>query len=139
MKAKPPRYVLDSFALLAFLQNQAGGAPVRQILDQAARRQAEVFLCLINLGEAVYVAEREQGLPAAQSLLAAVDQLPITLVTADRGLTLAAAHIKAQFPLAYADAFAAALAEQQQAALLTGDPEFRHVEHLISVSWLPSH
>ncbi len=135
MKAKPV-YVLDSFALLAHFQAEPGGERVRAVLAQAEKKQAEVYLSIINYGEAIYITEREKGLTAAHRLIAAIDQLPITVIEADRPLTFAAAHLKAQYPISYADAFALALAQQRQAALLTGDLEFRKVEQLVTVEWL---
>jgi len=137
VSAKPAHYVLDSFALLAHLQAEPGGPRVQAILAQAAKQQVDVYLSIVNYGEAIYITEREQGLTAAQSLIATVDQLPITVVEADRKLTFAAAHLKARYSIAYADAFALALAQQQQATLLTGDPEFQQVESLVTIEWLP--
>ncbi len=137
MKAQPAAYVLDSFALLVHLQAEPGGPRVQAILVQAEKKQAVVFLSIVNYGEAIYITEREQGLTAAQNLIAAVDQLPIAVVDADRKLTFAAAHLKARHSISYADAFALALAQQQQAILLTGDPEFHQVESLVSIEWLP--
>ena len=69
-------------------------------------------------------------------MLAAIDQLPIELIEADRPLTLTAAHIKANFPLSYADAFATALGQQEDACILTGDPEFAQVSSLVEIEWL---
>jgi predicted nucleic acid-binding protein len=70
--------------------------------------------------------------------LARIDELPIEVVDADRTLTLAAAHLKADCPIAYADCFAAALAQVRNASLLTGDSEFRKVkpEHNLRIEWL---
>ena len=96
-----------------------------------------VYLSVINYGELVYITEREQGAFAARRAIAAIDQLPIIVVEADRRLTFAAAHVKANDRLSYADAFAVALAQQTQATLVTGDPEFRAVEHLVAIDWLP--
>jgi len=132
-----PRYVLDSFALLAYLAAEPGAAQVKAVLVAARARQAEAYLSIINYGELIYITEREQGLPAAQRAISAVDQLPIHLIEADRRQTLAAAHIKAHHAISYADAFAAALAEGLAATLLTGDPEFRKVANRITVEWLP--
>lgn len=131
------RYVLDSFALLAHLQAEPGSARVQGVLEQASKKQTEVFLSIINFGECIYITEREHGLIAAQNLIAAVDQMPITVVEANRSLTFAAAHLKAHYPIAYADAFALALAQAHEAHLLTGDPEFRSVEHIATIEWLP--
>ncbi len=122
MAHKAVRYVLDSFALLAYFEDEPGRARVQQILEQGARGSAEIFLSIVNYGEVVYITEREQGLTQAQSVIAAVDQLPIKVVAADRALTLAAAHLKAKKAIAYADAFAVALTQSKGAKLLTGDP-----------------
>jgi len=111
VSAKATNFVLDSFALLAHLQAEPGGPRVQAVLAQAAKKQADVYLSIINYGEAIYITEREQGLTAAQSLIAAIDQLPITVAEADRKLTFAAAHLKAQYSISYADAFALALAQ----------------------------
>jgi predicted nucleic acid-binding protein len=47
-----------------------------------------------------------------------------------------AADFKARFPMSLADAFAAALAKEKKAELVTGDPEFKAVEKEIKVAWL---
>ncbi len=131
------KYVLDSFALLAYLQDEAGAAEVQQILSAAARGDAEVAISVVNLGEAVYITEREQSLEAAQAVLAAVDQLAVTLTDVDRTLALSTAHLKAHHRIAYADAFVIALAQSLNAVAVTGAPEFTAVEHLVPVHWLP--
>jgi ribonuclease VapC len=62
--------------------------------------------------------------------------LPLELCPCDEDLALRAARIKADFPIAYADAVATAAAQRQEATLVTGDPEFRKVEHLVTIDWL---
>jgi len=135
--SKTPRYVLDSFALLAYFQGEAGYQRVKAILDSAERKQAEVYLSIINYGEVIYITEREKGLTAAQTLIAAIDQLPVNVVEADRRLTFSAAHWKANYAVAYGDAFALALAEQMEGTILTGDSEFRGVGETARIEWLP--
>lgn len=137
-KNKIPRFVLDSFALIAFLEDEPGAARVKTLLQQAEKAQAEVWLAIINFGEVVYITEREKGLTAAQSAIAMLDQLPITMVEADRKLTLAAAHVKAKHSLSYADAFVVALAQSNDATLVTGDKEFSSVANDVKIEWLPS-
>ncbi len=138
MAAKPAAFILDSFALLAHFEDEPGGRRIKAILAQAAKQRAKILLSLINYGEVVYITEREQGIRAAQQVISAIDRLPITIVEADRRLTLAAAHIKAHHAVSYADAFAIALAQEHQATLLTADPEFRTVESLVLIEWLPT-
>ena len=54
----------------------------------------------------------------------------------ERELALTAAHIKAKHPLAYADAFAAALAMREEATLVTGDPEFKALDQFLTIEWV---
>jgi ribonuclease VapC len=135
-KADRSRFVLDSYALLVHFQREPGGEAVRDVLVDAVDGRAELYLSTVNLGEIAYIAERERGLPAAEMSLAAIDQLPIRIVDPNRRRVLEAAHLKAHYPIAYADAFAAALAIEFDAALVTGDPEFRAVESIVEVMWL---
>jgi predicted nucleic acid-binding protein len=93
-------------------------------------------MCLVNLGEVLYITERGRGLSTAQSVLALVESLPLELLNASRDLILDAAHIKARYTISYADAFAVAAAQLENATLLTGDPEFETVEKVVTVEWL---
>jgi ribonuclease VapC len=135
---RPAAYVLDSFALLAYLEGEAGKPRVQALLAEAEAGGHAMYFSLINLGEALYIIERERGLVSAQRALAAVDQLPVQLVPISRATVLAAAHVKARYPIAYADAFAVVAAQDHDAVLVTGDPEFRHVADagLVKIEWL---
>ena len=136
MSAEPPIYVLDSYAMLAYLDGETGMERVRMVLEQALNAQVRVLLSMINVGEVLYITEREIGLVPAQAALAAIDQLPIEFLPVTREAVLAAAHIKANHPIAYADAFAVAAAQEFNATVLTGDPEFQAVSELVTVEWL---
>lgn len=129
--------ILDSYAVLAYLEGEAGAGRVGEILHLAGHGQQRLALSLINLGEVLYIIEREKGLFTAQEVLATIQQLPIQVLEADQRQVLAAAHIKANYPVSYADAFAIAAAQTFAGTLLTGDPEFHAVERLVQVEWLP--
>ncbi len=130
------KYVLDSFAVLALLQGEPAGKAVQEILEEAASGRVDVSMSVINLGEVMYLTERRRGAAVAGAALAYVEQLPVRIVDADRAGTLRAASVKANYRVAYADAFAVSLARELGAVLVTGDPEFREVEDLVSVRWL---
>ncbi len=138
--AKPgrERYVLDSFALIAYLEGEKGQELIIGLLERAAKDKCELFLSVVNLGEIAYIVERERGAAKTQEVLARIDELPISICETDRRLTLAAAHLKARYPIAYADCFAAALAQEKEAALVTGDPEFKDagVDAEVALMWL---
>ena len=133
-----PVYLLDSYALLAYLSDEPGAERIRELLALALQGRCRLCLCLINLGEVLYITERHRGLDKAHSLLALLDSLPLELLETTRDLVLDAAHIKAAHPLSYADAFVVAAALRQQAVILTGDPEFTAVEQIVKIEWLVS-
>jgi ribonuclease VapC len=110
--------VLDSWAVLRLLEDTAPAAAAVAKLLKAERP----LMSWINLGEVMYIIRRSHGEDVAsetvRDLRSAIDvRLP------DESLVLDAARIKADKPMAYADAFAAALAVEHDATLWTGDPE----------------
>lgn len=129
-------YVLDSFALLAYLQDEPVAARIEKLLENAEKGKCRPLLSIINLGELLYIIERRGRVAKAQDALALIRQLPIDVVPADEQMVFAAAHIKANHTLSYADAFVVALAIQENATILTGDPEFQAIENLLTVEWL---
>ncbi len=133
-------YVLDSYALLAYLGTEPGVDYVEELLEAATEGKCRLYMSTINLGEVLYIVQRERGIPKAQQTLARTDELPVEIVDADRNLTLAAAHLKAHWAIPYADCFAAALSQMKGAPLVTGDPEFRKVKpgSALQLEWLPS-
>lgn len=133
--AQPPWYVLDSYAVLAWLQGEPGAEAVTAVLRQAEQGEACLAMCLVNLGEVLYIVEREASLPAAQAALATVDGLPVEMHDATRELVLQAAHAKARHRMSYADCFALALAERLGASVMTGDPGFR-AQREVPVVWI---
>ena len=129
-------YVLDSFAMLALLQLETGADQVTALLREAKQEMSRVLMSLISLGEVVYIIERRWGETRLRNFLAYVKAAPVEIVPVDQDRVFAAAHIKAHHPISYADAFAVALAQELGATVVTGDPEFRSVEGLVSVQWL---
>ena len=138
MTTDTPLFVLDSFALLAFFQAEPGGLRVRELLDQAARGEVSLVITTVNLGEVAYRTERRYGLKRAQGVLAKIEEYAPAVIDVNRELALAAAHLKARYRMSYADCLAAALAQRLDAAVVTGDPDFRQVEHLVAIEWLRS-
>ncbi|MCL5046395.1 MAG: type II toxin-antitoxin system VapC family toxin [Actinobacteria bacterium] len=129
------QYVLDSWAILAWLENEPSGTIVSNLLRRAAHDEITIWMTVINIGEVLYITEREKSLSDAQTALAIIDSLPIKQVEASRRLMLQAAHYKARHRMSYADCFALALAKQLQAPLVTGDPELRDQKE-VRVLWI---
>jgi predicted nucleic acid-binding protein len=130
------RYVLDSFSILAYAQSEKGADEVSRILNQSLDNHAELYMSVINWGEVYYIILRESGKELAEQFIGIIDRYPITIVDADKELTLLAAGFKAFNKMSYADAFAAALSKIKKAILVTGDKEFKSVGNEIKIQWI---
>ncbi|MFH1624091.1 MAG: type II toxin-antitoxin system VapC family toxin [Pseudomonadota bacterium] len=128
--------VLDSWALLCYLEQEHGFEKMIELFEKAVEFSKPLLMCIVNWGEVYYQAARRFGDQKAQEIEQLIQTLPITLVEADKELTREAARIKATKRMAYADCFAVALARLKRAELYTGDPEFKVVEKEIKVVWL---
>jgi ribonuclease VapC len=129
-------YVLDSFAILAYCEDEDGALKVAGLLAEAVDRKAEVLACVVNWGESCYITLREGGDDRLAAMLAKLANYPMELVPAGKELTLRAARYKAFHKMSFADAYAAALAATRGAVLVTGDKEFRCLEKEIKILWL---
>lgn len=133
---EPTTFVLDSYAMLAYLQDEPAGTRIEKLLDNAKKEKCRLFLSLINLGEILYIIERRGGIAKAQDALALIRQLPVEISLVDEQTIFTAAHIKANHAISYADAFVVATALQENAIIVTADPEFQSVETIVPVEWL---
>jgi len=128
---------LDSFALLAYLNKEKGFEKVRDAISAAQNSGEFVLMNEINVGEVYYILSRKRGPETAdyflENILAA---LPIKTVSNFFPDVINAAKIKAEYPLSYADCFAAQTAQHNHALLMTGDPEFKKIAQLVDIEWL---
>ncbi|BFU93809.1 MAG: twitching motility protein PilT [Nitrospira sp.] len=130
------KLVLDSFALVSLFHKEAGWERVRAALYEQQRAGTKAYLNWVNWGEFYYIVKRKVGAAQAAEALQLVEQLPIELVPVDLPMVREAAEIKGEHAVSYADAFCIATARRLSGTVLTSDPEFRAVEHLITVRWL---
>lgn len=128
--------VLDSFALLAYLHDEDGAEFVQGLLEKASRRDAPMLMTEVNYAEVKYIVLRKDGHEAWKEVAASLGSLPVEFVPTTRALADAAADFKAGHRISLADAFAAALAKEKKAELITGDPEFKALEKEIKIGWL---
>jgi predicted nucleic acid-binding protein len=130
--------VLDSWALIAFLEDEPAADEVEKLLQQAADERHKLLLSAVNWGEVYYNTMRKVSREAAEQKAHDIASLPIEVVGVGEDLVLVrqAAIFKATHKMSYADCFAAALAKLKNAELVTGDPEFQALEKDIKVAWL---
>ena len=128
--------VLDSYALLALLRDEPGAETVAELLERAGQQNRSVHMTEVNYAEVQYTIRRKDGETVWASIAGELLAAPIEFHAADRRLADVAAGFKARFKISLADAFAAALAKERKAELVTGDPEFRVLEKEIKIRWL---
>jgi len=132
-----PRFVLDAWAILAFLQKEEPAASrVKQLLEEAEKENVELFISIINLGEVAYRIGKVRGEDEARETLDEIRRLSLTVVPATEEAVFAAAGFKMRYAISYADAFAAATAVERDAVLVTGDPELQQLENRIRMEKL---
>ncbi len=128
--------VLDSYAVIAYLESEPGHKKVAEVFDGCIARDSEAFMCIVNWGEVIYHTLRVGGEKASKLAEDAMATLPIQLVEANKELTHEAAVLKASNKMSYADCFAAALAMKKKGELVTGDSEFKQIEKDIKIHWI---
>ncbi len=130
------RKVLDSWALLAWLLDQPAASRVEGLLDRAEAGKLQLSMSWMNVGEVYSMAARKLGALEAEEFHSRLPSLPVRLVLPDAAEVIQAAKLKARYRISYADAFAAALAMRENAALVTGDPELRALGEVVTVDWI---
>jgi len=128
--------ILDSWALMAFFNEEPAADEVGKLLSQAVADRHRLLMSAVNWGEIYYSVMRGASVEMAEQKAREIAAMPIEIVPADLTLARQAAIYKATYRMAYADAFAAALAKENKAELITGDPEFKPLEKEIKINWL---
>jgi len=128
--------LLDSHAALVYLKGETGHEKVKAALADAESSGVPLLMSEINIGEVGYIVLRAKLTNNLDDFLSQFLSLPIRPVPVDFDLVIEAAKIKARYPLSYADAFAVATALRNDAAIITGDPEFKAVTKLVQIDWL---
>ena len=134
------RYVLDANALIGFFEGRSGASEkVQRLLSDALRQDAPLLMSAVNWGEVFYMEWRYRGEAMAREAEATLQRMPIAIIAADCERATRAGALKQRHGLGYADAFAAELAMERGAWLVTADPEFSKIGKGLSVFSLPRH
>jgi predicted nucleic acid-binding protein len=108
--------VLDSWALLAYVNNEPSAARI-----ETGWRAKGAAVSSLNLGEVLYIRMRATDRERARADVAEIRSL-ITVIDPDWSMVVAAAEVKATGGLSYADAFCISAARHLETPLWTGDP-----------------
>ncbi len=129
-------FVLDSYALMAFFEDEPGAEKVEKLLAQAEKGKTVLAMSIVNWGEVYYSLSRSKGQEQAEEAILIIEQLPIKLVEVDKKLMYQAAKLKANHAIALGDCIAAALAISTNYTVVTGDKEFKQLGKQVKLEWL---
>ena len=136
MARKAKAYVLDAWAVIAYLEDEPSAPQIADLIASAHEDSIPVFMTVVNVGEVWYIIAREVSQEEANKSIKELHDLRIQFENVDWELTQEAARFKSQHKMSYADCFAAALAKIRKAELITGDKEFKVLQDEIKISWI---
>ena len=129
-------YVFDSHALLKLFQKEKGYEKVARLLEEIQKSGGTKYINTLNIGEIIYITKREFGDQKKLEVLANIERLQFTVLPVPNTMIFQAAEYKAQYSISYADCFVLTSALEHKAAIVTGDPELKKVEHLVEIIWV---
>jgi predicted nucleic acid-binding protein len=136
MARKAKAYVLDSWAVIAFLEDEPSAPQIADLIAIAHEEEIPLYMTVVNVGEVWYTIAREISEDDANVSIKELRDLRIQFENVDWELTQEAARFKSQNRMSYADCYAAALAKLYKGDLVTGDAEFKALENQVKIHWL---
>jgi predicted nucleic acid-binding protein len=121
-------YVLDTSALLAYIENEDGADEIGTLLMNALDGTDEISILTVSCIEVYYISIQEQGDIIARDRLRLIEDLPIVLEPLDEKLIRIIGDFKATNAMSFADSCIAGLAKFKNAILVHKDPEFEQIE-----------
>jgi predicted nucleic acid-binding protein len=132
-------YVLDSSALIRYIDSEAGADRVNAVLKACVAGTAEVRISAVQWGEIAGNLRKRMGASQEKRILSSLlpSEAEIVAVSSERAVR--AAEIKVDRRVSYADAFALELAmDSDDHILVTADYDFEAVADLAKIEFLPA-
>jgi len=130
-------YILDTSALLTFIEDEEGAERVESLLIEAEKGNVTVYLSFISLTEVFYITKKEKGEQEASERLGLIKSLAVHIIESEEPLNIMAGTLKADYRISLADAFIAALCQYHQGIIVHKDPEFEQLAPLMQELRLP--
>ncbi len=128
--------VLDTWPILEWMNGrQPATDAVEKLFDESLAGTTRLFMNAINVGEVYYFLRKTHSEKISEYWRELSATVPATIEVPTANEIWDAALLKGRYPIAYADAFAAALAQKHRCPLLTGDPEFQSIPDL-ELDWI---
>ncbi|MBV8113532.1 MAG: PIN domain-containing protein [Silvibacterium sp.] len=131
-------YILDANAVLRYLDPEApgGNEKITALFLEAKAGAVGIGISVVNLGEVIYTLLKSETESRVFQIIRELRQV-IFIADADVDRTVQASILKYRYKLGYADSFAAALAIEYNATLVSADPMFEKLERKLKWMKLP--
>jgi len=96
MPKKPRAIVLDSWAVIAYLEDEDAAAKVADLIADAHDEQIPLLMTVVNAGEVWYIVARQMSAADADGSIKQLRDLGIQFVDADWGLAKDAGYFKSK-------------------------------------------
>ena len=130
-------YILDTSAILTYIEDEDGSEYIENLLITAEKGEAVIRIAFISLTEVFYITSREQNESAALERIRLIQSLALQIHESDENLNIHAGKLKTNNTISLADAYIAALCEEQNGILVHKDPEYEKLSSLIQEYRLP--
>lgn len=130
-------YVLDTSALLAYIENEDGVADIERVLLETLDNKHKLYVSVVSFIEVFYISCQEQGQKAATERMQFLKDLPLIPEPLNENVVEVVGALKASHTMSFADCCIAGLAKEKKAVLIHKDPEFEQVEKEIVQLRLP--
>jgi predicted nucleic acid-binding protein len=133
------RYVLDSSAILRYLDGEVGSDRVAEIIKDHMAGRCEAVICSLHWGEIAGITCKTHGRDAMELVLSRLSAFGFELVPADAERSVRAAMIKVKRQIPYVDAFGVELAaESGDRVFVTADFDFKPASRDVKIEFLPA-
>lgn len=130
-------YILDSSALLRYVDDEAGAERVEAILEACVTRRARVCISAVQWGEVAGRLRYRLGQKEELRVLSALLPTEAEIIQVSGERAVRAAEMRVDRKIAYADAFALDLAmDSPEHVLVTADYGFKAVDDIARIEFL---
>ncbi len=124
-------YVFDETALYAMFHKERGGEAVQILFNEILDKKAKGFICSISIGELYALNLKKKSFETANKMVKGLLMLPVIIHEPQLNITLLASDLKVKGQLTFPESYAAALALEQKAILITKQKVFETVDDLL--------
>jgi predicted nucleic acid-binding protein len=132
-------YVLDSSAILRYLDNEAGAERVAEIIKSHLAGRCAAMISALHWGEVAGITCKAHGNAAMELVLSRLSAFGLEAVAVDADRAVRASLIKLKRQIPYVDAFGVELAaEERDRVFVTADFDFKAASREVKIEFLPA-